>query len=181
MKTMKLGVCSTFFLEHIHGGAAGVECVWQRKFGVELFFLSGATWNPNDIHVNDSIFDIFSGGVSVIGHPRPSLSRLRSEAEQKAKRRGESTRTLLIESRNPRQRAPSPSGLTRSIRSKMVSLFLPSSWQGPVRHKFSGILFSFSRDLQWAGLVIAPFTLFSHLIRTSGACSVRMLRVFWFY
>jgi hypothetical protein len=39
MKTMELGVCSTFFLEQIHGGAAGVGCVWRRKFGVELFFL----------------------------------------------------------------------------------------------------------------------------------------------
>jgi hypothetical protein len=38
MKTMEVGVCSTFFLEQIHGGAAGVECVWRRKFGVELFF-----------------------------------------------------------------------------------------------------------------------------------------------
>jgi hypothetical protein len=32
------GVCFTFFLEQIHGGAAGVGCVWLRKFGVELFF-----------------------------------------------------------------------------------------------------------------------------------------------
>jgi hypothetical protein len=39
MKAMELGVCSTFFLEQIHGGAAGVGCVWRRKFGVELFFL----------------------------------------------------------------------------------------------------------------------------------------------
>jgi hypothetical protein len=38
MKTMELGVCSTFFLEQIHGGAAGVGCVWQKKFGVELFY-----------------------------------------------------------------------------------------------------------------------------------------------
>jgi hypothetical protein len=39
MKTMELGVCSTFFLEQIHDGAAGIGCVWQRKFGVELFFI----------------------------------------------------------------------------------------------------------------------------------------------
>jgi hypothetical protein len=39
MKTMELGVCSTFFLKQIHGGAAGVGCVWRKKFGVELFFL----------------------------------------------------------------------------------------------------------------------------------------------
>jgi hypothetical protein len=39
MKTMELGVYSTFFLEQIHGGAAGVRCVWRRKFGVELFFI----------------------------------------------------------------------------------------------------------------------------------------------
>jgi hypothetical protein len=39
MKTMELGVCSTFFLEQIHGGAGGVGCVWRRKFGVEQFFL----------------------------------------------------------------------------------------------------------------------------------------------
>jgi hypothetical protein len=45
MKTMELGVCSTFFLEQIHGGAAGVGCVWRRKFGVELFFGSGAAWS----------------------------------------------------------------------------------------------------------------------------------------
>jgi hypothetical protein len=38
MKTMELGVCSTFFLEQIHGEAAGVGCVWRRKFGVELFY-----------------------------------------------------------------------------------------------------------------------------------------------
>jgi hypothetical protein len=38
MKTMELGVYSTFFLKQIHGGAAGVGCVWRRKFGVELFF-----------------------------------------------------------------------------------------------------------------------------------------------
>jgi hypothetical protein len=38
MKTMELGVCSTFFLEQIHGGAAGVGCVWQRKFEVEQFY-----------------------------------------------------------------------------------------------------------------------------------------------
>jgi hypothetical protein len=44
MKTMELGVCSTFFLEQIHGGAAGVGCVWQRKFEVELF-LSRAAWS----------------------------------------------------------------------------------------------------------------------------------------
>jgi hypothetical protein len=44
-KTMELGVCSTFFLEQIHGGAAGVGCVWLRKFGVELFFGSGAAWS----------------------------------------------------------------------------------------------------------------------------------------
>jgi hypothetical protein len=45
MKTMELGVSSTFFLEQIHGGAAGVGCVWRRKFGVELFFGSGAAWS----------------------------------------------------------------------------------------------------------------------------------------
>jgi hypothetical protein len=45
MKTMELGVCSTFFLEQIHGGAAGVGCVWRRKFGVEPFFGSGAAWS----------------------------------------------------------------------------------------------------------------------------------------
>jgi hypothetical protein len=38
IKTMELGVCSTFFMEQIHGGAARVVCVWLRKFGVELFF-----------------------------------------------------------------------------------------------------------------------------------------------
>jgi hypothetical protein len=38
MKTMESGVCSTFFLEQMHGGAAGVGCVWRRKFGVELFY-----------------------------------------------------------------------------------------------------------------------------------------------
>jgi hypothetical protein len=38
MKTMELGVCSIFFLEQIHGGAAGVGCVWRRKFEVGLFF-----------------------------------------------------------------------------------------------------------------------------------------------
>jgi hypothetical protein len=39
MKTMELGVCSTFFLEQIHGGAVGVGCIWWRNFGVKLFFL----------------------------------------------------------------------------------------------------------------------------------------------
>jgi hypothetical protein len=38
MKTMELVVCSTFFLEQIHAGAARVGCVWLRKFGVELIF-----------------------------------------------------------------------------------------------------------------------------------------------
>jgi hypothetical protein len=33
------------FLEQIHDGAAGVGCVWRRKFGVELFFGSGAAWS----------------------------------------------------------------------------------------------------------------------------------------
>jgi hypothetical protein len=45
MKTMELGVSSTFFLEQIHDGATGVGCVWRRKFGVELFFGSGAAWS----------------------------------------------------------------------------------------------------------------------------------------
>jgi hypothetical protein len=34
MKTMELEVYSTLFLQQIHGGAAGVGCVWLRKFEV---------------------------------------------------------------------------------------------------------------------------------------------------
>jgi hypothetical protein len=45
MKTMELGGCSTFFLEQIHDGAGGVGCVWQKKFEVKLFFLSGDAWS----------------------------------------------------------------------------------------------------------------------------------------
>jgi hypothetical protein len=55
MKTMELGVSSTFFLEQIHDGAAGVVCVWRRKFGVELFFGSGAAWSsPKHVVKGDS-------------------------------------------------------------------------------------------------------------------------------
>jgi hypothetical protein len=33
-----VGACSTVFLEQIHGGAAGVGCVWLTSFGAELVF-----------------------------------------------------------------------------------------------------------------------------------------------
>jgi hypothetical protein len=40
MKTMELGVCSTFFLEQIHGGAGGVGCVWRKKiWSGAVFFI----------------------------------------------------------------------------------------------------------------------------------------------
>jgi hypothetical protein len=38
-KTMELGSAPRFFLEEIHGGAAGAGCVWLRKFGAVLFFI----------------------------------------------------------------------------------------------------------------------------------------------
>jgi hypothetical protein len=40
-KTMELGVAPPFF-EQIRSGPAGAGCVWLKKFGAELVFLSGA-------------------------------------------------------------------------------------------------------------------------------------------
>jgi hypothetical protein len=38
MKIMELGAVPPFFLEQIHGGAAGAGCVWLTIFGAELVF-----------------------------------------------------------------------------------------------------------------------------------------------
>jgi hypothetical protein len=73
MKTMELGVCSTFFLEQIHGGAVGVGCVWWRKFGVKLFFFgSGAAWSSPKHTLNETLgFGYFGKG----GNEVPSGAR----------------------------------------------------------------------------------------------------------
>jgi hypothetical protein len=36
---MELGAAPPFFLEQIHGGAAGAGCVWLTILGAELVFL----------------------------------------------------------------------------------------------------------------------------------------------